>query len=157
RPLLRHRIPPAFAALTRNAPPARGSPGEQMKKFMRQVGGKVSGTFLRGLAITLPFILTVALLYWLIALAEDSLGSLIRYFFPGVEYWPGLGTVALIAVIFAAGALMHVWFTRRLMLMIDDALDRIPLVKSIYGGLRDVATLLSKNDSKSGFRKVVAV
>jgi uncharacterized membrane protein len=128
-----------------------------MKKFMRQAGRKISGTFLRGLAITLPLILTIAILYWLVALAEDSLGRLIRYFFPGLEYWPGFGTLVAIAIIFAAGMLMSVWITRRLMFIIDRLLDQIPVVKSVYGGLRDIAMFLSKKDSKSGFRKVVMV
>jgi uncharacterized membrane protein len=116
----------------------------------------VSGIFLQGLAITLPITLTIALLYWLVAMAEDFLGGLIQYLFPEWQYWTGLGTLLAIVLVFVAGILMNLWIARRLMNWVDALLERVPLVKSIYGSLRDVANLLSK-DSKSGFKQVVAV
>ena len=117
----------------------------------------VSGLFLQGLAITLPITLTIALLYWLIAMAEEFLGGLIQYLFPEWQYWTGLGTLLAIALVFVAGILMNVWIARRLVDLVDALLERVPLVKSIYGSLRDVANLLSNQDSKSGFKQVVAV
>jgi uncharacterized membrane protein len=128
-----------------------------MENFLTQAGRKISGTFLRGLAITLPITLTAAILGWLLSITEGFLGDLIRALFPGFDYWPGLGTLAAIAIVFAAGLLMNVWATRRVMLLIDSLLDRVPLIKTIYGGLRDIAMFLSKKGGKSGFRKVVAV
>lgn len=117
----------------------------------------LSGIFLQGLAITLPITLTTALLYWLVAMAEDFLGGLIQYLFPEWQYWTGLGTLLAIAIVFVAGILMNLWIARRLMTRVDALLERVPLVKSIYGSLRDVANLLSSKDSKSGFKQVVAV
>jgi uncharacterized membrane protein len=117
----------------------------------------LSGTFLQGLAITLPITLTLALLYWFAAMAEDFLGGLIRHLFPGLQYWTGLGILAAIAIVFVLGILMDAWFARRLMRLFDALLDHIPLVKSVYGSLRDIAILLSNKDSKSRFKKVVAV
>lgn len=128
-----------------------------MKKIIRQAVAKLSGIFLGGLAITLPLTLTVALLYWLAMLAEESLGGLIRFLFPDLQYWSGMGLVVALAIVLLAGLLMSMWFTRRAMHLLDRLLDRIPLVKSIYGSLRDIASFLSKKDSKSKFRKVVAV
>jgi len=116
-----------------------------------------SGIFLQGLAITLPITLTVAFLYWLIAMAEDFLGGLIQHLFPQWQYWTGLGTLLAIAIVFVAGILMNLWIARRLMTRVDALLEHVPLVKSIYGSLRDVAKLLSNKDSKSGFKQVVAV
>ena len=128
-----------------------------MKNVIRQAGRTVSGTFLQGLAITLPITVTLALLYWLAAMAEDFLGGLIRHLFPGLQYWTGLGILGAVAIVFVLGILMNAWFARRLMRFFDALLDRIPLVKSIYGSLRDIAVLLSDKDSKSRFKKVVAV
>ena len=90
-------------------------------------------------------------------MAEDFLGGLIRHLFPGLQYWTGLGILAAIAIVFVAGILMNAWFARRLMRLFDALLDHIPLVKSVYGSLRDIAVLLSNKDSKSRFKKVVAV
>ena len=117
----------------------------------------VSGIFLQGLAITLPITLTIALLYWLVAMAEDFLGGLIQYLFPEWQYWTGLGTLLAIVLVFVAGILMNAWIARRLMRLFDSLLEQIPLVKSVYGSLRDIAMLLSEKDSKSRFKKVVAV
>jgi len=128
-----------------------------LKNVIRQAGRTLSGTFLQGLAITLPITVTLALLYWLAAMAEDFLGGLIRHLFPGLQYWTGLGILAAIAIVFVLGILMNAWFARRLMRLFDALLDRIPLVKSVYGSLRDIAMLLSDKDSKSRFKKVVAV
>lgn len=133
-----------------------------MKAVAKRTRGKPTGKtlygiFLQGLAITLPITLTIAFLYWLIAMAEDFLGGLIRYLFPGWHYWTGLGTLLAVAIVFVAGILMNLWITRRLVSGVDALLERVPLVKSIYGSLRDVANLLSSKDSKSGFKQVVAV
>lgn len=128
-----------------------------MKNTLRLAGRKLSGLFFRGLAITLPITLTAALLYWLLAITENFLGDLIRSLFPDLDYWPGLGTLAAVAIVFAAGMLMNVWVTRQIMLLLDRLLDRIPLVKTVYGGLRDIAMFLSRKDANSGFKKVVAV
>ena len=116
----------------------------------------LSGIFFQGLAITLPITLTIALLYWLVAMAEDFLGGLIQYLFPEWQYWTGLGTLLAIVLVFVAGILMNLWIARRLMNGVDALLERVPLVKSIYGSLRDVANLLSNKDSR-GFKQVVAV
>ena len=128
-----------------------------MKNSLRQAGRKLSGVFFRGLAITLPLTLTAALLYWLVSITENFVGDLIRALFPDLAYWPGLGTLIAIAIVFVAGLLMNVWVTRQIVLVLDAMLDRVPLVKTVYGGLRDIASFLSKKDTKSGFRKVVAV
>lgn len=120
-------------------------------------GNTASGIFFQGLAITLPITLTIALLYWLVATAEDFLGELIQYLFPEWQYWTGLGTLLAIVLVFVAGILMNVWIARRLVNGVDALLERVPLVKSIYGSLRDVANLLLNKDSNSGFKQVVAV
>jgi len=123
---------------------------------IRRIGRLISRTFLQGLAITLPITLTFAVLYWLATTAENFLGGLIQWLFPGWDYWAGLGIAVAIALVFLAGTLMRAWVTRRVMRSIEALLDRIPIVKSIYGSIRDLANLFQK-DSRSGFRQVVAV
>ncbi|MDH3287574.1 MAG: DUF502 domain-containing protein [Betaproteobacteria bacterium] len=128
-----------------------------MSHKTRKRARTVSSIFLQGLAITLPITLTLAMLYWLAATAENFLGGLIQSVFPYGNYWTGMGILLAIVLIFIAGILMNVWITRRLLARIDALLDRIPLVKSIYGSIRDIAGFLSKKDSEKGFQQVVAV
>lgn len=117
----------------------------------------VSSIFLQGVAITLPVTLTAAVLYWLAATAESFLGGLIQHLLPHLTYWTGMGIVLAIALIFLAGILMNMWVTRRLAGLVDRQLERIPIVKSIYGSIRDILGFISGKDSSAGFRQVVAV
>ena len=117
----------------------------------------VSSIFLQGVAITLPVTLTAAVLYWLAATAESFLGGLIQHLFPQLTYWTGMGIVLAIALIFLAGILMNTWVTRRLAGLVDRQLERIPIVKSIYGSIRDILGFISRKDSNAGVRQVVAV
>jgi uncharacterized membrane protein len=127
-----------------------------MKTMLKKFGRIVSSVFLRGLVVILPITLTVALVVWLATGAEDLLGGLIRQLAPGWRYWPGLGIVLGVAIIFAAGILVHAPVTRWVLGRLDALLQKIPLVKSIYLAIRDIAGYMSQ-DGKQGFKQVVAV
>jgi len=117
----------------------------------------VSSILLQGIAITVPITLTFVVLYWFATTAGNFLGSVIQFVFPYWKYWPGMGIVLSIALIFLAGLLMNIWITRRLLVRIDRLIDRIPLVKTLYGSMRDIAFFFSKKESGKGFKQVVAV
>ena len=127
-----------------------------MKVILRKSAAFVSGIFLRGLVVILPVTLTAALVVWLATAAEDFLGGFIRTLLPGWDYWPGLGILLGVAIVFAAGILVHEPVSRWLFTRIDALLQRIPLVKSIYLSIRDIAGYMSQ-DSRTGFKQVVAV
>jgi uncharacterized membrane protein len=124
--------------------------------MVKKAGKIVSGVFLRGLVVILPITLTVALVVWLATTAEDFFGKFIRGLLPGWQYWPGLGTLLAVLIVFAAGILVHDPITRWLLDRADELLQRIPLVKSIYLSIRDIASYMSQ-DSRTGFKQVVAV
>jgi len=71
-------------------------------------------TFLTGFITILPIVLTVYLLYWLVVSAETALGNVIRLVLPEDMYWPGMGTIAGLLVVFLVGLLMHAYVVRRL-------------------------------------------
>ena len=127
-----------------------------MKAFHRKAGRAVSSIFLRGLVVILPITLTIALVWWLAAGTEEWLGGLIRELFPGWRYWPGLGIVLGIAIVFIAGILVHDPITRWLLGRLDALMQRIPVVKSIYLAIRDIAGYMSQDGNK-GFKQVVVV
>lgn len=127
-----------------------------MKIMLKKAGKTASGVFLRGLVVVLPITLTVALVFWLVVTAEEFLGGLIQGLLPGWRYWPGLGTLLGVLIVFAAGILVHEPVTRWVLGRMDALLQRIPVVKSIYLSIRDIAGYMSQ-DSKTGFKQVVAV
>jgi uncharacterized membrane protein len=123
---------------------------------LKRAGGTLAAVFLRGMVVLLPIALTAAVLVWFTTATEHFLGGIIRAVFPGVRYWPGLGIVLGVALIFGAGILVGARIARFLLGSADALLAQIPVVKTIYVSIRDVAALLS-GDSKKGFGRVVAV
>jgi uncharacterized membrane protein len=117
----------------------------------------VSRTFLQGLIVFLPISITLALIYWLAAITEDLLGALVKLFIPDERYTKGLGMLIGIILIFALGLMMKTWVTRRLLARAEALMERIPVVKSIYGSIRDLASFFSKHGTQSSFQHVVAV
>jgi uncharacterized membrane protein len=121
-----------------------------------KLGRLISRVFLRGLVVILPITLTVALVAWLATAAENYLGGLIRDVLPGWPYWPGLGILLGVLIVFAAGILVHDPVIRWVLERADALLERIPVVKSLYLAIRDIAAYMSQ-DPQKGFRQVVAV
>jgi len=124
---------------------------------VRMTLGRLARPFLSGLAVVLPIVVTIAVLLWLVATAESLLGMVIRWVLPeGTTVPRGFGLVAALGLIFAIGVLMEAVYFRRLVRWIEEGLDRIPLVKTVYGAVRDLMSLFSKAGSRK-FSKVVLV
>jgi uncharacterized membrane protein len=111
---------------------------------------------LAGLVAILPVVLTLYLLYWFAVTAETALGGMIRLFLPDAMYWPGMGLVAGLLVVFVLGLLMHAYVFRRLFASGERLLYHMPLIKTVYGAIRDFFDYFSPS-SKKEFEQVVAV
>lgn len=116
----------------------------------------ISKTFLTGLITLLPVVLTFYLLYWFVVSTEAALGSIIRLVLPENLYWPGMGSIAGLAVIFLVGLLMHAYVVQRLFAWGEQILYHLPLVKSVYRAIRDFFDYFSPGQQKE-FEQVVAV
>ncbi len=114
-------------------------------------------TFLKGLATLLPVGLTLYLIYWLAVTAEKGLSPILKTVMPEHLYWPGMGLLAAIALIFAMGIAVNAWLVQRLFALGESMLDRIPLVKSIHGALRDFMHFLSRDRQRDNLNNAVAV
>lgn len=116
----------------------------------------ISKTLLTGFITLLPVVLTLYLLYWLAVSAESVLGRLIQLMLPQQLYWPGMGVIAGLAVVFAVGLLMHAYVVQRLFARGEQILYHLPLIKSIYRAIRDFFEYFSPAREKE-FEQVVAV
>lgn len=116
----------------------------------------ISRTFLTGLVTIVPITVTLYVLVWLATSAESLLGRVIRYFLPERYYWPGMGLLVGILLIFSVGILMRAWAVRRVFAYSEAMLYRLPLIKSIYGAIRDFLGFFSES-KKDNFRQVVKV
>ena len=113
--------------------------------------------FLNGLAVVLPVVVTVALLWWFVAMLERALGGAIRWVLPESMYFDGLGVLAGIVGVVAVGIATRVWLTRRLIALGEGLLERVPLAKSIYSSSRDLMRFVSEASDPSQMEKVVLV
>lgn len=123
---------------------------------------KTLGTILlRGLVVIVPLAVTLYLLWWLGASAERLLGPIIRAVLPAegpTRYRTGMGVVAGLAAVLAIGVLTRVVMFRHIVAVISKLMHRIPLVRSVYGGLRDLMDLMSRtSDQKTSLHEVVSV
>ena len=116
----------------------------------------ISKTLLTGFVTILPVVLTLYLFYWLAVSAESVLGRLIQLMLPDHLYWPGMGVIAGLAVIFAVGLLMHAYVVQRLFARGEQVLYHLPLIKTIYRSIRDFLEYFSPGREKE-FEQVVAV
>jgi len=116
----------------------------------------VTRMFLAGLAAVLPITVTIYVLYWLGSTAEALLGRGLKMLIPGSLYWPGMGVVAGLALVLVIGALMNAWLFRKVFRWGERLLQRIPLVKVLYGSVRDLMGFFSGSDKKT-MRKAVMV
>jgi uncharacterized membrane protein len=116
---------------------------------------RLSGAMLRGLVVVLPIGLTVWLLWWLGSSAESLLRQPILLLLPEQYYVPGMGIVAGLVLLLAAGTMVNALIVRQLLASWEAFLDRIPVVKTIYGAIRDFTKLLPAGGKRSDLKRVV--
>ena len=112
-------------------------------------------TFLKGLAAVLPVGLTIYVVYWLATTAESVLSGPLRTWLPKERYWPGLGLLAAFLIVLAVGVIVDAYIVRRAFRFGESLLARIPIVKSIFGALKDFSRFLPASGKSRDLKRVV--
>ena len=118
---------------------------------------KIWNTMLKGLVALLPVGLTVYLVYWLAVAAETLFSRVLKLVIPDSAYWPGLGLVAGLFVLYLAGLAVNAYVVRRALRLSDELFARIPVVKTIYVAIRDFMTFFPSAGKGSDLKRVVLV
>ena len=116
-----------------------------------------TATFLRGLATILPIALTVYILYWLGVTAESILGRPLKALLPDSFYHPGLGIGVGVLLVFLVGLAMEVYVARKLWTLLERGVQRVPVVKTLYGAIKDFADFISSSSKGHAMGQVVRV
>jgi uncharacterized membrane protein len=103
---------------------------------------KFRSALVRGLVVVLPIGFTIGLLWWIGSSTEALLQRLILLVIPPEYYLPGMGIVAALLLLLAAGTLFNALLVQSALASWERFLDRIPVVKTIYGATRDFVKLL---------------
>lgn len=121
---------------------------------MERIKGALKNTFLAGLVVVVPIVITTLALYWLFSFLDGFL-SPVFYGILGREI-PGLGFLTAIVLIFLVGLVATNVLGSRLLRFIQEFLTRIPLVRNIYPAVKQLVETFSKSGGSS-FKKVVLV
>ena len=115
----------------------------------------IGTTLITGIITVLPIVLTIYLLYWLAVSSERVMGTALRWALPEVVYFPGLGTIAGLVVVFFVGLLMKAVLVRKLFSFGEEILYHLPIIKTVYRAIRDLFDFFSPK--KEHFGRVVVV
>ena len=115
--------------------------------------------FVAGLLVWIPLGITLWVLKLLVDIMDQSLlllpGRLHSEALFGFHV-PGLGILLTLAIVLFTGALAANFFGRQLLSLGHDLLTRIPIVRSIYGGVKQISDTLFSPGGKA-FRRAVLV
>ncbi len=104
---------------------------------------------LKGALIVVPIAATLWLLWssfkWLNNLGLKALAAIKLDFL----IFPGSGLVIMLALLFVMGLLARISIVNWLYARIEQAMLRFPLVKTLYGGIKDLASMFDGNKGKA--------
>jgi uncharacterized membrane protein len=112
-----------------------------------------------GLLVWLPLGVTVLVIRLLVGFMDKTLLVIPAQYHPDTLlgfHVPGLGLVLAVTIVLVTGVIVANFFGRRLVALWESMLARIPLVRTIYHGVKQVAETLLSANGKS-FRKVLLI
>ncbi len=110
---------------------------------------RISRRFINGLIILVPLAITVFVVLETLNFTEGVLGKHLPF------YFPGMGIVTLLLVIYLTGWASGYWAARRLIYIGETLLGKIPVVKFIYNSVKHLSTAVF--ESNNMFDHVVLV
>ncbi len=121
---------------------------------------QVKKTFLTGLFILIPILVTVYIIYLIVSFADTAILPIIKNITASITgrefYIPGAGLVLFIVITYLTGVLASNFLGRRVLSFGESLLKRIPFVKGIYSSVKDMTDAFSSDKAKS-FKEVVLV
>lgn len=119
-------------------------------KFWR----KIERTFLAGLFVSLPLIITIILLKILFEAVDGILSPVFRLIFK--RNIPGLGLLSTLLLILLMGIMGRNLMGRWLIGRVDEFISKIPFIKTIYTSAKQLIFSFSP-ENKRALKRVVAV
>ncbi len=111
-------------------------------------------TILQGILHILPLVLSLWI-FWSIIVTLDDFGLSILQLVGINLAWKGIGFILIFAVLLIAGLAFSVSPVRWLYQKIETQVLRFPLFKTVYGAIKDLASLVSTGDKAATQRQTV--
>lgn len=123
-----------------------------LKRFMKQI----KKLFVGGLIFLLPITITFALFNFFFHLIKSWLIPLRKLEIPFLEAIPHYEILLIICFIFLVGALLRFFILRPIVQLLEDVFSRIPLIRVVYSGIKQLIHAFTSHDQLS-FKKIVIV
>jgi len=114
---------------------------------------------INGLLIWVPVLVTVLVVRFILELMDQTLLVLPRSLRPDTLFGlhvPGIGAILAVLIVLLTGLLVTNFIGRALVAFWEDALERIPFVRALYGGVKSFSETILSNSGKS-FKQVLLV
>lgn len=126
-------------------------------------GKRIRGYFFTGLIVLVPIILTIIIIRELFlsidGILRGAVVAVLRTQF-GMDLSesqiPGVGFVTLLLLIFLTGVVSRQYFGKKLISLGEKVLSRIPLIKGVYGAMRQISEAFFAENRKV-FNRVVLI
>ncbi|GAB4277972.1 MAG: DUF502 domain-containing protein [Candidatus Rifleibacteriota bacterium] len=110
--------------------------------------------FLTGVLVLVPMAVTVYIMYIVFQLTDGLLGVAVAR---AIGYRiPGMGLFLTASICIIAGMIAQNYFGRRILSGIEVSLEKIPVVRSLYNGIKQVADVIVQKN-RGEFKRVVMV
>ena len=116
---------------------------------------KLGQLLMKGLVALLPIGLTLYIVIWLGSATEAVMRDLLTLVLPERYYRPGLGLVAGFALLVVVGVFVNAFLVQWFLAAWERFLDRIPLVKTVFGAIRDLVRMLPAGGKRRDLQRVV--
>ncbi len=122
--------------------------------------GRLRAYFLAGVLVTAPIAVTIYIGWWFLSFIDGNIRPLIPTAYNPENYLPfsipGIGVVTLIVALTLIGAFAAGYVGRLVVRMGEGAVERMPVVRSVYGAVKQIVeTVVAKKSN--AFREVVLV
>jgi uncharacterized membrane protein len=113
--------------------------------------------FWNGMKVLLPLVITVAIIYWVVVAIEHFFGNIILLILGPHYYFPGLGFLVGIVLVFIVGILMNAWLGQRLHQWWLGLIKKIPIVNWLHKSFSDLMGFFEQRKKAPPARHVVMV
>jgi len=121
---------------------------------------RMRGYFFAGMLVTAPIAITVYVALLLISFVDERVFSLIPPVYNPETYLPfsvpGIGVLLMLVILTLIGAIAAGYLGKMLLRLSDRLLNRMPVVRSIYGVAKQIVETVVSNKSVA-FREVVLI
>lgn len=105
------------------------------RDWLKSGFGRIVAYFLQGLLLIAPVFVTIYAIFYVFNAIDGTIERLFRVVFR--FYYPGMGIVAMFFIIAFFGYIGSLVVAQPVLHVLDLAMERTPVVKDIYGAMKD--------------------